>query len=250
MTLSRESEEFIANLKLYLMTSGKNDKEIRAISEELKGHLEDAESHGKTVDSVTGGSPETYLKNIGNEMKTDTFGILKAVPMLILLLAAYFITGSAVRGDLTFSLLTLIAYPIIALLSLTAYVYLLRKMSIRTWSTKKTMLIFMSVQVVTIISLAAVLFLDIFILEPIYVPSRETMWIIAAGGVATFIVGALWSKSWFTIILPLLLFGPDFVMQFMDVTVTEQLIVSSSSLYIGLALALLFLFLKNKKQAR
>lgn len=248
MMLSRESEEFIANLKLYLMTSGKNDKEIRDISEELKGHLEDAESRGKTVDSVTGGSPETYLKNISSEMKTDVFGILKAAPMLILLLIAYFLTGSAIRGDLSFSLLTLIAYPLIALLSLAAYIYFLRKMSVRTWSTKKAMFIFMSVQAITIISLVAVLFFDIFILDPLYIPSREIMWMIAAAGVATFIAGALWSKSWITIVLPLLLFGPDFVMQFMDVTVTQQLIASSSTLYIGLALIILFLFLKNKKQ--
>lgn len=248
MMLSRESEEFIANLKLYLMTSGKNDKEIRDISEELKGHLEDAESRGKTVDSVTGGSPETYLKHIGSEMKTDVFGILKAAPMLILLLIAYFLTGSAIRGDLSFSLLTLIAYPLIAFLSLAAYIYFLRKMSIRTWSTKKTMFIFISVQAITIISLVVVLFFDIFILEPLYIPSRETMWIIAAAGVATFIAGALWSKSWITIVLPLLLFGPDFVMQFMNVTVTQQLIASSSTFYVGLALTVLFLFLKNKKQ--
>lgn len=74
------------------------------------------------------------------------------------------------------------------------------------------------------------------------------MWIIAATGIATFIAGALWSKSWITIILPVLLFGPDFVMHFVDVTVTQQLFISSSTLYIGLAFVVLFLFLKNRKQ--
>lgn len=249
MMLSRESEEFIANLKLYLMTSGKNDKEIRDISEELKGHLEDAESRGKTVDSVTGGSPEIYMKHISNEMKLDTLGVLKTLPMLILLLAAYFITGSAIRGDLRFSLLSIIAYPLIALFGVSALVYFLRKMSISTWSTRKTMVILLAVQTTIIVSLAGVLFFDIFILEPFYVPSREVRWIIAAAGVATFIAGALWSKSWITIILPVLLFGPDFVMQFFEVTIKQQLIISSSTLYIGMALAVLFLFLKNRRQA-
>lgn len=156
--LSKESEEFIANLKMYLMTSGKNEKEIHEISQELRDHLEDAESHGKTVDSVTGGSPETYLKNLSSEMKFDVFGILKVLPMLILLLAAYFITGSAIRGDLSFSLLSIIAYPLIALFGVSAFIYFLRKMSISTWSIRKTMVILIAVQSAIIISLAAVLF--------------------------------------------------------------------------------------------
>lgn len=249
MMLSKESEEFIANLKMYLMTSGKNEREIREISQELRNHLEDAEIHGKTVDSVTGGSPETYMKNISNEMKLDMFGILKTLPMLILLLAAYFITGSAIRGDLSFSLLSIIAYPLIALFGVAALIYFLRKMSISTWSTRKTMAILMAVQAAIIISLVGVLFFDIFMLEPFYVPSREVMWIITAAGIAAFIVGALWSKSWITIILPIFLFGPDFVMHFIDVTVKQQLIISSSTLYIGLAFVILFMFLKNRKQA-
>ena len=102
MVLSRESEEFIANLRMYLMTSGKNDQEINEISEELRDHLKEAESRGKTVDTVTGGSPETYLQMISSEMKTDFFGLVKLAPMFILLLIAYFITGSAIRGDLSF----------------------------------------------------------------------------------------------------------------------------------------------------
>lgn len=250
MMLSKESEEFIANLKMYLMTSGKNEKEIDEISQELRDHLEDAESRGKTVDSVTGGSPETYLKNLSSEMKIDVFGILKVLPMLILLLAAYFITGSAIRGDLSFSLLSIIAYPVITLFGVVSYIYFMRKMSISTWSTKKTMVILMTVQFVISISFLAVLFLDTFILDPlyIYIPSREVMWVIAAAGAATFIAGALWSKSWFTIIIPILLVGPDFAMHFVDVTVTQQLIISSSTLYIGMALVVLFIFLKNRKQ--
>ena len=47
MRLSKESEEFIANLRLYLMTSGGEDSEIKDIAEELRAHLEEAESRGK-----------------------------------------------------------------------------------------------------------------------------------------------------------------------------------------------------------
>lgn len=248
MVLSRESEEFIANLRMYLMTSGKNDHEINEIAEELRGHLEDAENRGKTVDSVTGGSPQTYLENISNEMKTDYFGLVRLAPMFILLLIAYFITGSAIRGDLNFSLLKLIAYPAIAILSIGAYIYFFRKMSVANYSKKKELSIFIALQVIITLSLMAVLFMDIFFFEPFYIPSRETMWVIAALGALVFIAGAIWSKTWFTLILPLFLFGPDFILQFLQYNETTELIISASGLYLGMAVVVLILYWQNKKQ--
>lgn len=248
MVLSKESEEFIANLRMYLMTSGKNDQEINEIAGELRDHLEEAESRGKTVDSVTGGSPESYLQNIGSEMKTDFFGLVKLAPMFILLLIAYFITGSAIRGDLSFSLLKLIAYPAIALLSIGAYIYFFRKMSLANYSKKKELSIFIAIQIMTVLSLVVVLFLDIFLFEPFYIPSRETMWVIAALGALIFIAGAIWSKTWITLILPLFLFGPDFILQFLQYSKTTELIISSSGIYLGLAVMILILYVQNKKQ--
>lgn len=88
MVLSKDSQEFITNLRLYLLTSGKKDSEIKETAEELLAHLEDAESRGKNLDTVTGGSPEAYMKNISNEMTTDFYGLVKLMPMFILLLIA------------------------------------------------------------------------------------------------------------------------------------------------------------------
>ncbi|RNF40077.1 HAAS domain-containing protein [Planococcus salinus] len=248
MVLTKESEEFIANLKMYLMTSGKNDKEIEDIAEELRAHLEDAESRGKTLDSVTGGSPESYLKNISEEMKTDYFGVIKALPMFILLVAAYFITGSAIRGDLSFSLLKLIAFPSIAALGVAGYIFFFRRSSAQNWSAKRQMIAFGTIYVSLSAALSAVIFLDLFMLEPFYVPSRDVMWIIAAAGVAVFVISAIWSKTWITIILPLFLFGPDFIMHFMEVSEMRQLFISAASLYIGMAFVIVILFIQNKKQ--
>lgn len=248
MVLTKESEEFIHDLRLYLMTSGKKDSEIKEIAEELRGHLEDAESRGKNLDSVTGGSPEAYMKNISSEMATDFHGLIKLMPMFILLLVAYFITGSAIRGELNFSLLKLIAFPLIAVASISAYVYTARRMAVKQWSKKKELTIFISIQFITTGLLAAVLFIDLFFLEPFYTPSREVMWIIAAIGVIIFIVGAIWSKTWITIIIPLFLFGPDFVMSFMNVDEMTGLYVNMGAFIAGFLLLMLYLLIQNKKQ--
>lgn len=248
MVLTKESEEFIHDLRLYLMTSGKKDSEVKEIAEELRAHLEDAESRGKNLNTVTGGSPEAYMKNISSEMATDFYGLIKLMPMFILLLIAYFITGSAIRGELSFSLLKLIAFPLIAVASISAYIYTARTMAVKQWSKKKEFTLFFSIQLITVGLMSAVLFLDIFYFEPFYIPSREVMWIIAALGVIIFIIGALWSKTWITIILPLFLFGPDFVMSFMIVDEMTALYVNMATFVGGFLLLMLFLLIQNKKQ--
>ncbi|MFD1032957.1 HAAS domain-containing protein [Metaplanococcus flavidus] len=248
MVLSKDSQEFIANLRLYLMTSGKKDSEIKEIAEELRGHLEDAESRGKKLDTVTGGSPEAYIKNISNEMTTDFYGIIKQMPMFILLLIAYFITGSAVRGDLSFSLLKLIAFPLIGGAGICAYIYAARQMATKSWSKKKELTIFISIQLITVGLMSAVLFLDIFYFEPFYIPSREVMWIIAAIGVLIFIIGAIWSKTWITVIIPLFLISPDFIMTFLEVDEMTGLYINLGSMITLFLLLMLHLLIQNKKQ--
>lgn len=248
MVLSKESEEFIANLRLYLMTSGKKDKEINDIAEELSDHLKEAESRGKTVADVTGGSPESYLKGIRQEMATDYLGILKMMPMFLLLLMAYMITGPAIRGDLSFSLLSLIAYPLVCVLFLIVYTFAFRKMSSKNWSTKKILLIFGGLQLVIVSIFLGVLFLDLMVLDPFYVPSREVMWVIAGAGAAVFIASVFWSKAWVTLFIPLFLFGPDFVMTFMDVNETTGLYVNMAAFVVGFILLMAYLLIQNKKQ--
>ncbi|MCM3610276.1 hypothetical protein M4S82_03370 [Planococcus sp. MERTA32b] len=248
MTLSKASEDFIANLRLYLMTSGKKDAEIKEIAEELRAHLEDAENRGKNLETVTGGSPEAYMKNISSEMTTDFYGLIKLMPMFILLLIAYFVTGSAIRGDLSFSLLKLIAFPLIAAASIGAYIFTFRKIAGNTWSKKKEFTIFIGIQLITVGLMSAVLLLDIFYFQPFYTPSRAMMWVIAAMGVLIFFIGAIWSKTWITIILPLFLFGPDFVMSFMDVDEMTALYANMGVFVAGFILLMLYLLFQNKKQ--
>lgn len=247
MVLSKESEEFIANLRLYLLTSGKKDKEINDIAEELSDHLKEAESHGKTVDDVTGGSPESYLKGIRQEMTTDYLGIVKMMPMFLLLLMAYMITGPAIRGDLSFSLPSLITYPLVGVLFLALYTFAFHKMSSKNWSSKKGMLIFFGLQLIIMSVFLGILFLDLTVLDPFYVPSREAMWVIAGAGAAVFIVSVFWSKAWITLFIPLFLFGPDFVMTFMEVNDTTGLYINMGVFAAGFILLMVYLLIQSKK---
>ena len=74
MALSKESEQFLSNLRVYLMTSGKKEEEILRVIEKVEHQLLEAEQEGKSIQSIIGNSPEVYMKAIGKEMKTDMKG--------------------------------------------------------------------------------------------------------------------------------------------------------------------------------
>jgi uncharacterized membrane-anchored protein len=101
--LSKKSEQFLTELRLFLISKGKNDNEINEITEELEVHLLEAEAAGKDVSHIIGESPKQYMKSIGESMKTDFRQLAVLVPMAVLLLAAYISLGPAIEGKFSLS---------------------------------------------------------------------------------------------------------------------------------------------------
>ncbi|WP_339164155.1 hypothetical protein [Siminovitchia sp. FSL W7-1587] len=62
--LSDKSKAFIENLRLYLVTSGKKQKEINELIDELKVHLIEAEKQGKSIDEMIDCTPEQYMNSL------------------------------------------------------------------------------------------------------------------------------------------------------------------------------------------
>lgn len=57
--LSMKSEQFLVELRMYLLQRGKKDEDINGIVEELEVHLIEAENKGKSVDTIIGKKPKT-----------------------------------------------------------------------------------------------------------------------------------------------------------------------------------------------
>ena len=66
--VSKQAEQFLVELRMYLISKGKNDQEINEITEELEVHLMEAEAAGKDVSHIIGDSPKNYMKSIGESM--------------------------------------------------------------------------------------------------------------------------------------------------------------------------------------
>lgn len=69
--LSKESERFLREFRVELMTRGKDDDAIVEMEAELRDHLMEAEAEGKSINDVTNGSVEAYIDSISKEMPFD-----------------------------------------------------------------------------------------------------------------------------------------------------------------------------------
>ncbi|MMZ62361.1 hypothetical protein D1872_245670 [compost metagenome] len=84
MNLSKKSIDFLENLRVYLFSSGKNEKEIEGIIREVEDRLYEAEKNGENVDDIITKASKEYMAQLTNEMSSDFEGLLKYIPIMIL----------------------------------------------------------------------------------------------------------------------------------------------------------------------
>lgn len=208
--LSKESEQFLVELRLYLISKGKNDKEINEITEELEVHLMEAESEGKDVTHIIGESPKQYMKSIGESMKTDYRQMVGLIPMMILLLAAYFSIGPAIEGKFSLSKGILLIVFIAGLIGMMIYGVLLFKVLPKFFQSKWGYVLTIGTSfLVTGLGVVVLLWYKEQHFKSIYIATPFQNILIIVICMVIFIASALYTKTWFTILIPLLIsIGP------------------------------------------
>lgn len=247
--LSAKSEQFIDNLRLYLMTSGKKEEEVKEITAELGDHLAEAEKRGKDIHEITGGSPEAYMKSIKEEMETDIAGLIRSAPMFLLTVLAYFMMGPAIRGQFSFNLIQLVGFPVVVLIGAVIYIFFLQNAGKKQYSDRKVFIYAMISYTVLTGLFIVILVGGKFFAPPIYEagPFMNNMIIVMC--TAMFIAMSVWSKTWFSIIIPLVLFGPSFVMERMNLEEETMLYGTAAvSVVTCLAMVIWAFGIKRKKQ--
>lgn len=249
--LSKKSEQFLVELKMYLFSKGKNDEEILSVIEELEDHLLQAEADGKSMKSIVGNSPKAYMKSIGKSMPLDFRELVGLIPMTIILIASYFSFPYAISGQFTLSPFILIVFIIGAILgfgTLALFVFKgMPKLFHLTWKT------FLFTSIINVIVTSG------FVLgyywwnkqgfQPTFVatPFQNTLILIVC--ILFFIISAIYMKTWINIIIP------SFI-AFFSVTgdfVLNGIIKESTFVIIYVCLFLLaaliyFIFKKSKKE--
>ncbi|MDG5471779.1 hypothetical protein P6709_08465 [Jeotgalibacillus sp. ET6] len=201
--LSKQSEKFILELRMYLISKGKKDQEIDEITEELEIHLTRAEEQGKDIANIVGKSPRKYMKSLSNEMKTDRKQMAVLIPMMILLIAAYFSFGPAIEG--TFALSSIILWFALGGAAIGVFVYglvMCRVLPSLYKSFWGMVLIFGANIFVTGIFVMLLLWMKSHSAQPFFVATPLQNTIIIAICLALFIASAIYTKTWITIFVP------------------------------------------------
>ncbi|RDW21281.1 hypothetical protein CWR45_03115 [Oceanobacillus chungangensis] len=208
--LSQKSEQFIIELRMYLTSKGKNDQQINDIVEELSDHLHEAEAEGKSVEDITGGSPRAYMKTIGNEMGFDFRQFAGLVPMMTFLLLAYFSLGPAIEGTISLSKTGLWIGLGMVILSFIIYGFFLVNILPKLYHSKSFYVVGIALQLVMTGVFVVILLLELKLdTEPFFVATPMQNNLIIIADIIIFIAAAIYTKTWFTIILPIFMaLGP------------------------------------------
>ncbi|MBT2692741.1 DUF1129 family protein [Bacillus sp. ISL-55] len=208
--VSKRAEQFLVELRMYLISKGKNDQEINEITEELEVHLTEAEAAGKDVSHIIGDSPKNYMKSIGESMKTDYRQLAGLVPLMILLISAYLSVGPAIEGTFSVSQGTIWFALVISSISILVYGAFLFKIMPKFFHSKWGYMIFFGISIiVTGIMVALMFWYKSQEFEAVFVatPSQNNLIIVLCAVI--FIGAALYTKTWFTVLIPLFLsMGP------------------------------------------
>ena len=247
--LSKQANQFIIELKMYLMSKGKNNQDINEVIDELSDHLLQAEAAGKDIKDIIGDSPRAYMKSIGQEMGFDIKEFLILTPMTALLLMAYVCFAPAILGEFTLSKLGLFGAITGGVLSIILYGFLfmrvLPKMIYSKWF-------------YFIVGLTYVLLTGFFVLvylfdkEPFFIATPLQNNLILLGCIIIFIIWSLYAKTWSPIVIPIIIsFGP-IAERFIPENINEDPFYITLAIIVGvlcLIIAFYFLFKNEKKKS-
>jgi uncharacterized membrane-anchored protein len=248
--LSKKSEQFLTELRLFLISKGKNDNEINEITEELEVHLLEAEAAGKDVSHIIGESPKQYMKSIGESMKTDFRQLAVLVPMAVLLLAAYISLGPAIEGKFSLSFSIIWIAISTGILSLIISGLLLFKVLPKFFHSKWG-------YILTIGTFLLMTGLDVIItlwfkkqgFEPSFIATPFQNNLIIVICIVIFITSAIYTKTWFTIIIPMFISLGPLANRFIPDEINKNpTYILYTILLLGISALVIFLFIKKKKK--
>ncbi|XXM72686.1 DUF1129 family protein [Lysinibacillus sphaericus] len=251
--LSKQSEQFLIELRMHLISKGKNDNEINEITEELEDHLLQAEAEGKDVTHIVGESPKQYMKSIGESMKTDYRQLVGVVPMFIFLLAAYFSLGPAIEGKFSLTGGLILIVSIGAIIGTLIYGVLLFKVLPKYFQSKWSyVLIIVTMFIFTGLSVAVLLWYNAQEFQPVFTATPLQNNLILAACIVIFIAAAIYTKTWFTIIIPLFLSLGPIANRFIPEDINED---PTAILYTVILLAVMsviaiFVLIRRKKKQK
>lgn len=247
MELSKGSQDFLDNLRVYLFAGGKNEQEINDIVGELQDHLYEAERNGKSVEDIIGASPKEYMEQIASEMSLDYKAIIKYIPVFILGFFAFVILGDVIRNGIHYTWVQIIGYPLTACLLLVLTMGVFRYLASHKISRGVEISLLMLLSIMNIGAFVLLLFLKDAV--GTIIVELDGFGNMVTGIVATLILLflAITSKTWVSVLIPAFIYIPEIILGMTQITEEVQLITSSILTFI-LLISYMLMILKTEKK--
>lgn len=236
--ISKKSQEFLENLRLYLFSSGKKPDEIEDIVSELEVHLFEAEKKGKPIEKIIGKSPKEYMKMVSDEMVIDYRTWFKYICFIVFGSFSFSIFIDLWEGNLSYSILEIIGDIVIGAIFIASVLIGLKFISTTNRSLKIQGLILGSMAILPIALFVGLIYLNRAIDTPlIYFGNKGSL---AIGVVAALIIigVSIWAKSWTLIIIMAFLILPDYLLSLTSLQEETQMIISVIITYGGIGVYL------------
>lgn len=238
LQLSKKSQKFIENLRLYLFSNGKNPDEIEDIVNQLEVHLFEAEKKGKPIEKIIGKSPKEYMKMVSNEMVIDYRTWFKYICFIVFGSFSFSIFIDLWEGNLSYSILEIIGHIVILAIFIASFVIGIKLISATNQSRKIQGLIIGSIAILPFVMYVGLTYLNRIIDTPIiYFGNVGSL---AIGLIAAIIIigVSIWAKSWTLIVIMVFLILPDYLLSLTPLQEETQMIISVIITYGGIGIYL------------
>lgn len=238
LQLSKKSQDFLENLRLYLFSSGKNSDEIDDIVNELEIHLSEAEGNGKSIEKIVGKSPKEYMKVVSNEMTIDYRTWFKYICIIVLGSFSFTVFPDLLEGNLSYSVLEIFGHIFIAIIFIASVFAGFKYISTVSQSIGKQGMVLVGIAILPITLFVGLIYLNKAIDTPV-IHFGNTASLIIGLFMSLFIIGvSIWARTWALIIIIALLTLPDYLLNQTSLQYETKLIVSMIITFGGIALYL------------
>lgn len=241
--MSKEGEQFILDLNLYLMSTGKSEKEIKEFIEEAEEHLKLGEEEGKSVQDIFGSSPEEYAKSVAEEIAFDKKDILNSMFIFIFGIFIVLFLSKIDKGVIAISPLELMADVLIYLVTIILSIVLCR---ILAFKDKKFVIAITSLFILNIIALVITGLLSDGLEKSIIINRGITAFIIALTALISLIISI--KIKTFILFITYICNVPAIIGAFFNIELSSNL-----KIYLNIAfliLAVIFLKLESKRMLK
>ncbi|WP_342491673.1 hypothetical protein MKX52_06080 [Bacillus sp. FSL R5-0422] len=244
--VSKETRHVLLELKLYLISKGKNQDEIDELMDELTTHAVEAEKDGKTGEALFGGDPRGYADELAKEMSGNHKDWVPFVSAFLIGSLFYMILSDAISQSLSYSWYALIGYPLVLVANVIMIIVMFRASAFQIGS--RAFLYFWILGIFQLTSMVTIKLLDQKLGTPLLVLTSGQRWGVILLMLLCIIVFNALMKANLISLIPIIFFGPQLIFEWIGWTSQGVLLLQSLlSIVIIIGLVLIVLRRTNKK---